>query len=99
MWHSGINDCKCEIVIKPINNLNGVLSGITRHNMDDVSTTMTIETIFTTLISYAYSMSLTTSQSLSLRMQYDILHYFYILKIEQLKIVLFCAYTICENCV
>jgi hypothetical protein len=24
---------KCEIVIKPINNLIGVLSGITRHNI------------------------------------------------------------------
>jgi hypothetical protein len=30
MWHSGINDCKCEIVNKLINNLNGVFSGKTR---------------------------------------------------------------------
>jgi CBS domain containing-hemolysin-like protein len=32
MRHGGINDCKSEIVNKPINNLYGVLSGITLYN-------------------------------------------------------------------
>jgi hypothetical protein len=32
MWHSVISDCKCEIDIKRINNLNGVSSIQTRYN-------------------------------------------------------------------